>query len=69
MAKSWENKADNLQFPWDHKAEQTLRAKQIPINLELNLDRYFDWLAEIQPCRKELDQTKIFKQTFRLRSR
>ena len=68
MVKSRENKIDNLQFPWDHQAAQTLRAKQTRFNLELNLERYFDWLAEIKPSRQELHQTKIFKQPFTLKS-
>ncbi len=69
MEKSRKNKIDNLQFPWDHKAAQTLQAKQTRFNLELDLDGYFDWLAEIKPSRQELRQTKIFDQPFTLRSR
>jgi hypothetical protein len=66
--KSRENKIDNLQFPWDHKAAQTLRAKQTSVDPEPDLGRYFDWLAEIKSSREELRQVKIFKQPFTLGS-
>ena len=69
MVKSRGSKIDNLQFSWDHKAAQTLRAKQTRFNLELDLEWYFDWLAEIKPSRQELLQTKMFDQPFTLRSR
>lgn len=68
MMKSRRNKIDNLQFSWDHKAAQTLRTKQTRFNLELDLDGYFDWLAQIKPSRQELHQTKIFDRPFTLRS-
>jgi hypothetical protein len=67
MVKSRENKIDNLQFPWDHKAAQTLGTNQTRLNLELDLEWYFDWLSEIKPSRQELHQTKIFNQPFTLK--
>jgi hypothetical protein len=66
--KSRENKIDNLQFSWDHKAAQTLRAKLTSFDLELDFGWYLDWLAEIKPSRQELRQIKIFNQPFTLGS-
>jgi hypothetical protein len=66
--KSRENKIDTLHFPWDHKAAQTFRIKQMGIDIEPDFERYLDWLEEIKPRQQELRQAKIFNKPFILES-
>ncbi len=68
IVKLRESKIDNLQFHWDHKAAQAFHLKQLDPEEEHDLERYFDWLEEIKPCRWELRQTKIFDKPFTLGS-
>jgi hypothetical protein len=64
--RSSDNPVDKIEFTWDPQAARSHNPEKSDSEERLNLDWYLDWLEEIKPGRKELEQIKVFNKPFTL---